>query len=435
MTLDKSLSQSRQFSRPALPALNPVVSKTERILSRWPDVVANPPEKDRERLVNLVRTKLEQNDWRDTKLSLITSAGRALFDEERRERPDLAELRNFYYQEIRASTRPGFLGGMFSIYMDSFDAGADHTEHLASALSAATGRLGARWRAMIDAIPAMLSPKDVSDAIARQMVSMDDLWTGLQRLGIRSPHAPGLMNAVHLAYVKQIEPHLDSRIEMERLIEWLKPEGREAKIAGAGEAISALLSHWVKRSPAPSDLRYLTENLIGVYGDPRVQRGGIWSAVPEDRMAVILRWLTGENIRFFLDVVSEVEDSHMWEPRRKFWLGLHDQGRIDAAWVAFSDSAAREARRRGAGGKGTLRFGVQTAGSGRANTSLLILKIGRKIVIEGSHSYKVHIFNEANSQAPKLYQWRYDCEEIRFIPGSNVKSHNGDWQGWVIEHI
>jgi hypothetical protein len=152
-------------------------------------------------------------------------------------------------------------------------------------------------------------------------------------------------------------------------------------------------------------------------------------------MTVILRWLTGENIRFFLDVVSEVEDSHMWVPRRKFWLGLHERGRIDAAWVAFSDSAAKEAKRRGAGGKGTLRFGVQTAGYGRANTSLLILKIGRKIVVEGSHSYKVHIFDESNQRAPTLYQWRYDCEAVRVIPGSNVKSHNGDWQSWVLEHI
>ncbi|CUX29046.1 MULTISPECIES: EH signature domain-containing protein [Agrobacterium tumefaciens complex] len=435
MTLSKSLSQTRQFVRPALPALNSLASRTERILSRWPDVVANPPEKDREKLVAIVRDKLENNSWEDTKLSLITSAGRALFDEDRRTRPDLAEMRDFYYGETRASTRAGFLGGMFSIYMDSFDANAEHTWQLAGALSAATRRLGARWRMMLDAIPEMLSPDAVADAVARQMVLMDHLWIGLQKLGIRSPHAPGLMNAVHLAYVKQIEPHLDQRVEMERLIEWLKPEGREAKTTGAGEAISALLGHWVKHSPKPDDLRYLTENIIGIYGDPRVQRGGVWSAVPEDRMAVILRWLTGENIRFFLDVVSEVEDSHMWEPRRRFWLGLHDRGRIDAAWVAFSDSAAKEARRRGAGGKGTLRFGVQTAGYGRANTSLLILKIGRKIVVEGSHSYKVHIFDESNQRAPALYQWRYDCEAIRFIPGSNAKSHNGDWQSWVLEHI
>lgn len=403
-------------------------------MMRWPDIVANPPEKDREKLVQLVRAKLERDDWHDTKLSLVTSAGKALFDEDRRNRDDLKDLRNFYYDETRASSRSGFLGGMFSIYMDSFDEKADHTWKLASALSDLKVPLGARWRMMLDAIPQILSPDAVAEAIGRQMVEMKDLWTGLQALGIRSPHAPGLMNAVHLAYVRHIERHLDKRVEMERMIEWLKPQGREAKTTGAGEAISALLGPWVSKAPPDDDLSYLTENIIGIYGDPRVQRGGVWSAVPEDRMTVILRWLTGENIRFFLDIVSAVEDSHMWEPRRKFWLGLHKQGRIDHAWVAFSNPAAKEARRRG-GGKVTLKYGLQTAGASRSNTSLLILKIGRKIVVEGSHSYMVHIFDESLKHAPTLYQSRYDCEEIRLIAGAKSKPHNGNWQGWVLEQV
>ncbi len=434
MSLSKALSQKRQFNSPALPSLNPLMSRTERIMARWPDVVANPPEKDREKLVAMVRDRLDRDEWKDTKLSLITSAGRALFDEERRDRPDLAELREFYYRETRASTRAGFLGGMFSIYMDSFDAAADNTHKLAGALAEVTDRLGARWRMLLEAIPEMLSPNVVADAVARKMISMDDLWTGLQKLGIHSPHAPGLMNAVHLAYLIQIEPHLDTRIEMKRLIEWLKPEGRETKSAGAGEAISALLGHWVDRTPPADDVRYLTENIIGIYGDPRVQRGGIWSAVPDHRLAVILRWLTGENIRFFLDVVSAVERSHMWEPRRKFWLGLHSRGRVDAAWVAFGDTAEQEAKQRG-GGRGTLSFGRQTAGGSRSDTSLLVLKIGRKIVVEGSHSYKVYIFDETDRRAPALYQWRYDCEQIRLIPGSKERKHAGDWQSWVMEQI
>lgn len=435
MTLYKSLAQKRQFVSPALPALNSLVSRAERIMSRWPDVIANPPEKDRERLVAIVRERYERDDWEGTRLSLMTSAARALFDKDRRDRHDLADLRDFYYRETKASTRAGFLGGMFSVYMESFEAASDHTQQLATALADAVEHLGARWRKLLDAVPDMLSPAVVANAVARKMIAMDHPWSGLQQLGIRSPHAPGLMNAAHLAYVTRIEPHLNTRGEMERLVSWLKPDTQQAKTTGAGEAIAALLGHWKNRSPSPDDLRYLTESIVGIYGDPRVQRGGVWSAVPDDRMAVILRWLTGENIRFFLDVVSEVEDSHMWEPRRRFWLGLHERSRIEAAWVAFSDSAEREAKRRGAGSKGTLKFGLQTAGGGRANTSLLVLKIGRKIVIEGSHSYKVHIFDESNQRAPKLYQPRYDCEAIRFIPGSKAKSHNGDWQSWVLEHI
>lgn len=417
--------------------MNSLTSKTDRILARWPDVVASPPERDRDMLVAIMRQRLERNEWQDTRLSLVTSAARALFDDQRRHKADLAELRSFYFDEIRASTRQGFLGVMFSIYLASFEAEADHTRALAASLAASQQRLGARWRKLAINITDIFTPKTVALSIARKMKDMDNPWVGLQQIGIRSPHAPGLMNEAHLAFVKLIEPELKKRTEMERLLGWLKPDKQEAKIAGAGEAISALLGHWTSKSPGADDIRYLTENLVGVYGDPRVQRGGVWSAVPEERMAVIMRWLTGENIRFFLDVVSAVEDSHMWEPRRKFWLGLHNQGRIDAAWVAFSDRGQMEAKRRGntASTRGTLRFGRQVAGGGRSNTSLLVLKIGRKIVVEGSHSYKVYIFDISNQKAPALYQPRYDCEEIRQVLGSKSRSHVGDWQSWVLENI
>lgn len=153
-------------------------------------------------------------------------------------------------------------------------------------------------------------------------------------------------------------------------------------------------------------------------------------------MDTFLRWLTGENIRFFLDVVSEVEDSHMWAPRRRFWLGLHEQGRIDAAWVAFDDAGAQLAHRRVSrrSDGATKSYGRQTA-AGRATTSLLVMKIGRKIVVEGSHSYKIHIFDESSANAPRLYLDGYDCERIRHLPGALTKAHQRHWEGWVLENI
>jgi len=58
-----------------------------------------------------------------------------------------------------------------------------------------------------------------------------------------------------------------------------------------------------------------------------------------------------------------------------------------------------------------------------------------KIVVEGSHSYKVHIFREDNRQSPKLYQPTYDCEVIRLTSGAEARPHFGNWQGWVLERI
>lgn len=367
----------------------------------------------------------------------MTSAAHALFDGDRSERPDLAEVRQFYFDEIIVSTRQGFLSAMFSVYLATYSPRAIHTTGLARALSASVDRIGVRWKKMINTVPKILDAGDAHMAVAQLMVEMESPWHELKQIGLRSPHAPGLMNEAHFSYVELLQPSLRRRENMERLVAWLKPERQEAKMFGAGEAITALLEHWTDKAPPAEDQTYLTETLVSLYGDPRVRRGGAWAGVSEQALAVFMRWMTGENIRFFLDVVSSVEDSHMWEPRRKFWLGLHRANRIDAAWVAFSEKGSKEARRRmatsGSGNK--LAYGHQVAGGSRLNTSLLILKVGRKIVVEGSHSYMVHIFDQTNPRCPTLYQKRYNCEDIRLTPGAKAKAHLGNWEGWVMENV
>ena len=437
MSLQRSLAAAPQVQSPALPGLNTLRAAVERVQARWPDVVANPPERDRERLVAEMLGRLQDEDWEGLTLQLATSAARAAFDPIRRTRADLTPLRDFYCAEIRASTRVTFLAAMLSVYIDSYEPGAPHTRTLGVALKEARLRMGARGMDLVTRIPALLDPVSAPEAIAAIMGDMGDVWAGLKGIGLRAPHAPGVMDHAHLAYVRRLQPGLGRRAEMDRLFAWLKPERQPPRTSGAGEAITALLSPWLSGDPSKDDVTHLTQTLVGFYGDPRVNPGGAWASVPQAQRDVILRWLTGENIRFFLDVVSQVEDSHMWEPRRAFWLGLYEQKRIDAAWVAFSRSGVELARRSlpRRDGIHTQSYGTQTAGGGRSNTSLLILKIGSKIVVEGSHSYKVHIFSASHPAAPKLYQRSYDCEAIRLLAGSEAKRHVSGWQDWVLERI
>lgn len=438
MSLHDRLARVRAPDLPVLPNLKTFAAAAERVLHRWPDVAPDPPERDREQLVLRMKAHLAQDRWDGVQMSLVTAAARAVFDETRRQRPDLEGLRSFYIAEVRATHRTTFLGAMVSVYLESFEPDAPHTRALAEALSEAHDRLGARWRVLIEAVPEVFRPAAAPEAIARMMVGMRCPWSELRALGLRAPHAPGLMDFVHLAYVARLRPHLTVRAELEQLLSWLKPDGQAmARSSGASEAIEAVLGHWRKSNPSDADIDLITRSLVEFYGDPRVQQGGAWASVASDCLAVIMRWLTGKDIRFFMDVVSAVEDSHMWEPRRRFWLKLHAQRRIDAAWVAFSPSGADYARRMLAarGERGVLNYGQQTAGYSRANTSLLILKCGSKIVVEGSHSYKVHIFREGHPRAPALYQRAYDCEQIRLMPGAESRSHLGDWQGWVEERI
>lgn len=437
MSLSARLSNIAPPGMPALPTLSLITATCGRIHARWPDVVAEPAVKDREVLVQEMCRRVEQNAWRDAKLSRVTSAARALFDTERRNREDLASLREFYFSEIKASTRKAFLSAMFSVFLASYEPGAAHTTSLSLALRSVQHRLNAKWQKLLRIMPECLDAVGAHIAIAARMLRMANPWLGLKAIGIQSPHAPGIMDFAHLEFVKRLQPQLHERPTIDKLLEWLGPVGKEARMSGAAEAVAAILDPWVD-SPPPQDVAEdVFARLVDMYGDPRVQRGGIWGSISARAKTAIMRWLTHANIKFFLDVVSSVEDSHMWEPRRRFWLELYRAGRIDSAWVAFSRDGAALAKQlsKGDNQSHSLAFGLQTAGGSRTTTSLLILQIGSKIVVEGSHNYKVHIFNRSDDGAPALYQYRYDCETIRLSPFAKAKSHLGGWQQWVMEHI
>lgn len=436
MSLFKVLSKRERLSSPTVTSLNKLESASKRVLDRWPDVVSEVPERDRERLVQFVKTKLDSNNWKDTKLSLVTRAARVIFDKDFCQRTDLENLRSFYIEETRASTRQGFLAAMVSVYLTTYQPKAPHTSSLAGALKAAHNRLGAKWQNLLKQFPHLFDAK-ADERLASLMAEMDDPWRGLKALGFQSPHAPGLMDHAHLAYVRAIGTKLSAKAEIDRLLGWLKPEGHEAKASGAAEAISALLEPWQKAAPSDGLRAHLVDHLVDLYGDPRIVRGAPWSGVNQGLKEIVFRWLTREDIIYFMDVVSAAEDSHMWPERRKFWLGLHKKNQIDAAWVAFSYEAQSVARQQYSklGARASRQYGIQEARGTRSKTSLLILKIGNCIVVEGSHNYKVHIFRASNKAAPKLFVYRYNCEIVRGISGSKTVMHLGNWQGKVNEMI
>ena len=383
--------------------------------------------------------RVRSQDWKGATLAAVVRAARVAFDPEFRDRQNLRYLREFYVRETKASTSQAYLGAMMSIYLGSYEPDARHTKDMAAALDCSRSRLGDRWSQLLNNVPYLLDPVRAGQRIGQSMRNMDDAWTGLRKLGFQDPHSQGLLHYAHLAYVEEMQPALKTLDGAQRMLAWLKPKGRDALAGGAAQAIDALLGPWISAEP-PEPLRNrLIEGLVGCYGDPRVRSGVVWTSVDDSRKGVMLRWLTGANMQFFLDVVSEVEDSHMWQPRREFWWDLYEERRIDAAWVAFSPRAVSTAQHMAKHEEAPLKlaYGEQTAGGSRKNTSLLILKIGSCIVVEGSHNYKVHVFRSDNLGAPSLFKEKYDCEDIRKAPGPEhrAQAHLGNWQDRVREWI
>jgi len=436
-TAREMLSRGQSFRIRALPSLQQVRRSVSNILSRWPDAVRTPEDRDRERLANEMLRRVSEWDWTNITTQRVNSAAVAVFDEERRSRQDLSPVREFYLTEIAAREPGAFLDGMVGVYIESFAPGRDHTRHLAKALAERSHELGARHRKLMAALPELFRPDAAPLALARTMREADDAYTHLKAIGLNSPHTSGLARAAQKIFVERLAPDLDKAEARRKLFNWLTPENGPVLQAGAGPAVEALLAPWRDRNPPDTLRNELSEAIIAAWNDPRLHAGGIWSGFDSGLRAVLLRWLTHQDMKFFCDMVTATQNSHMWPPRRDFWLKLYHDRMIDEAWVAFGSEARRYAQRnllRGGKTDMNRRFGHQLDRGG--STSLLIMRIGNKIVVDGCHSYKTHIFRADDRRAPKLYERQYYCDDImRASP--NSKPHNSipSWSQWVMQHV
>ena len=431
------LERSPRLHTRAIQATTDIERAVDRVLTRWPDAVRSPDDRDRERLALEMLRRVTDWDWNAISTQRVLSAAVAVFDAERCRRNELAPLRRFFLEEIAARPPGAFIDGMVRVYVECFATGPGHTPKLASALSQRADVLGDRVRALHSALPDLFRPEVAPQALAQIMMDSDDPYARLKSMGLSRPHDSGLARAAHDAFIKRIGPDLGGAAARERLFNWLMPDRGPVLQSGAGEAIEALLAVWRDKTPSDALRNELSETIISAYNDPRLHSGGIWSGFDPELKNVLLRWLTHQDMKFFCDMVTATQESHMWPPRRDFWLKLYADKMIDEAWVAFGSEARRYAQQnliRDGKTDAGRRFGRQLDRGG--STSLLIMRIGNKIVVDGCHSYRTHIFRQDDGSAPKLYQATYECDRI-MRAARNSKSHSSipAWRQWVLQHV
>lgn len=352
------------------------------------------------------------------------------------DRPDLAPVRSFYLDEILATDDRDFLGGLLQVYLECFEPGTKHTTVLAEALRSRAEDIPERHQKLLAKLP-VFDVAAAPGAFARAMAQTHAPFALMRKAGIDAPHSAGITLAAHPEFLKHLAPTLRDPDEIDRLFAWLCPNDNRVLQQGGRDAVEHLLRAWGDETP-PEDIRAdLSERIISAYSDPRTHNGGIWTGFDPSLRAILLRWLTKQDMLFFCDMVTATQDNHMWPPRRDFWLSLYEEGRIDEAWVAFG-SAAREFARTNLMRSGATdinrRFGRQHDRGG--STSLLIMKIGGKIVVDGCHSYKTHIFTPDEDAAPRLYGRDYYCNEI-MRASTRSKSHSSipNWEFWVLRNV
>ena len=439
MTLDLALKSAGRLSSLVVPELTRLVAAKKRVLDRWPDIVPDPPEKDQEAIVAQMRDLLQRDNWADVKMSFVLRALKVAFSNNFRDRKDVDQIIRFAFEELEATTQATFLNAMVSIYLFSFQPKADHSRNLGKKIAKKSALLNGKWRAIKEAYPRIFDADAGHLEIAASMVKMDETWLTLKAQGFPNPHATGLMDHVHDAYLDNIRNNLKTEDQINLLFKWLNPEPGKRKQSGSVNVIEAVLGHWLQHKPSDDLRQVITEHLINQYNDPRTNQAQ-WTGVTEEFMNVIFSWLTQEDLRFFISVVDATQRDPQWQPRKKFWLRLYDEGLIEQAWVAFCPSAERYARAnliRNGFTDNTRRFARQTKRGTRQDTSILIMKIGSKIVVDGCHNYKTHVFNLDDPNAPKLFRREYDCDDDVMHRSQSSKAHNHipSWSEWVRQSV
>lgn len=210
----------------------------------------------------------------------------------------------------------------------------------------------------------------------------------------------------------------------------------------------ALLLAWLKRQPDLAIQMQIQGFMLRYYKHPRLNPGN-WQGISENACAVILRWLAGETIRLFFEVLDknstyydETTQRH-WKYRRAFWWAYFEKQYLQEAWFAFADQARVLANKFL---KPEERNYAILEGSGvQTNHAVLFMRIGGLTVVEWSHNGKCRIWAEDKTK-PKMYQNRYSGSGLKW-GSERIKDHyqtdgithhhseEGGWQGDVAAFI
>lgn len=429
----------------SLPDFAHIESAQKRVIQKWPYITVRTTETDWRKIAAELRRRISEDDWKKVRVTEIVGYARVIFSPVCSSEAEVAPLQEFLIQELSLSDQASLVNGMADVYYESYAKDSATLKRFGAALYRRKDLLNSRWLRALDSFPGVFTVGKAHNDIAEAMIKMELPHEELPHLGIVTPFEGGLMEHAHQVFIQKLVPQLATRQGAEKLFNWIRPAPGVVRQAGAVAIITALMNHWTARDPSDDLRELIVENLIATYRDPRVDTG-LWHGVDRPLMDVIYRWLTKADMYFFTGVVDDTsfERKYLWPPRRDFWLSLYDQKKVAHAWVAFCDGARRTAASRmRLRNQPDTRFGRQESTSGYGSTSLLIMKIGNKIVVDGCHDYKTHIFNEDDLGAPH-FPWEeaasydnrrliYDAYEIRVRSKTSYRHYPQDtWERNVL---
>ena len=442
--LSKYLASGRQFLIPRGTTQAVHVRRAEeRIRRRWPDVdVFDTSKCDAEQLALEMDHRREKNNWREFYWADAAYTASAFIDNELWKNKRFERLFDFLIEQVGSGGNRMYMRSLFHKYLETFSPAQTLTKRLAANFSTS-----GTWKE-ID-LPAKLvnaykvfNVNAAPERIAEDMLENPSPFDTLLQNGIKAPHSPGLMERAHEKFLARLAPQikLQNDAAIEAMLEWLNPRMRDSVLHGKGaaDAVNTILLACRRQEPNTQIKEKIKSRLIAAYGDPRLERTGTWAMCSEEAKKVILKWITGETIAAFFEIISQCEQSHMWADRRDLWIDLYKNNRITEAWFALSRRGAQIARdlAERTEAPSLENFAENRSSSGQDREKcLLIMQISGRWVVEGSHNFKTHIFQPGDTSSVTPYEDTYTCEQFRHAARAERIWHYANWRNKVMEEL
>lgn len=376
--------------------------------------------------------RLARDDWSRFPWHKASDLFRSFFTSDEIDNPRWSSVADVLLSTLAETDHRTYCLAALEVYVETFDLVGENLTRLRTVLKNKPVQ-GFPVRPELIENLSLFDPDEAPEVIGQALAESDKPYDLMKWWGIRSPHATGLFENVFDAFLLEIRPDLVDldRSAFERVMNWLHPNSTTKAEVTRAAGIDALVLPLADERG--SGIREDVEKfLIGTFGDPRVSPAE-WAGVSDRALEIVYRWMTSKSLKIFFDIIDRFEDSHMWEPRRRFWTGIDEREWIDDAWVVLNDNGADIARdlARDHEDKAFLSHGNLNFHEGEK--CFFIMKVGDLTIVEGTHNFSVRIFDPDADNAPRLRSKFYERNEIYANPLSDEgEAHRHDqYDNWM----
>ena len=415
-----SVKSAFSFKRP--PHRSMLQQESARLANRVQRVGAARNEFDRDAMVFRLRQVSERGAWHllskeDLRRSvLVLSDGQPPLQEDKR-------VLNGLLSEILKREGSVLFRSLIGHYLRNFETESLSTTAVAGLLEREVRSRGGleKWRKRHVA-HGLFDNRRVATTLANMVLSGGDAETVFLGAGIRGDAiVSGIGRCSFKVGCRIVQERLSRREEVEladTLIRWAKPPEGDFRYPRERAILAeALLLPWVDHDPSDEELKSNIESFLDeVYGDPRFDLSR-WSGVSEPALSVRFKWLAGQALKLFLNIVGEATDRpDQWQYRRAFWEAYMNRGYVPHAWVAFGrdgrslvNRMIRESDEVDESAKGSCAI----LESALPSHAVLLMRIADLVIADWSHNGTLRIWRKDHINAPKMYKSSYNGDELR----------------------